>query len=60
MPMPPMSKRCHKGDTAAGSQLGSMCECGRRASRWTGLTPEFHGCDKTAVHSENVENFAVR
>ena len=42
------------------SQLGSMCECGRRTSRWIGLTPKVHGCDKTGVHSEYVENFAVR
>src|SRR6202171_6740464 len=37
-----------------------MCECGRRTSGWIGLIPEVHGCDKTAVHSEYVENFAIR
>ena len=37
-----------------------MCECGRRTSGWIGLIPEVHGCDKTAVHSEYVENLAVR
>src|SRR5271154_7461162 len=36
-----------------------MCECGRRTSGWIGLIPEVHGCDKTAVHSEYVENLAV-
>jgi hypothetical protein len=37
-----------------------MCECGRRTSGWIGLIPEVHGCDKTAIHSEYVENLAVR
>jgi hypothetical protein len=44
----------------ANSQLGSMCECGRRTSGWIGLIPEVHGCDKTAVRTEYVENLAVR
>src|SRR5258708_33857014 len=47
------------GSTVDG-QLGSMRECGRRTSSWIGLIPEVHGCDKTAVHSEYVENLAVR
>src|SRR4029077_1981650 len=46
--------------STAGSQLGSMCECGRRTSSWIGLTPKVHGRDKAGVHSEYVENFAVR
>src|SRR5260221_12031456 len=37
-----------------------MCECGRRTCGWIGLIPEVHGCDKTAVHCEYVENLAVR
>jgi len=37
-----------------------MCECGRRTSGWIGLIPEVHGCDETAIHSEYVENLAVR
>ena len=42
------------------SQLGSMCECGRRTSGCIGLIAEVHGCDKTAVHGEYVDNLAVR
>jgi hypothetical protein len=37
-----------------------MRECGRRTSGWIGVTLKIHGCDKTGVHSEDVENFAVR
>src|SRR5580692_12317260 len=37
-----------------------MCECDRRARSCTGLIPEVHGCDKTAIDSEYVENLAVR
>src|SRR5258708_9684012 len=37
-----------------------MCECGRRTSGWIGVIPEVHGCDKTAVHSEYVQNLAIR
>ena len=36
------------------------CECGSRTTGRIGLIPEVHGCDKTAVHSEDVENFTVR
>ena len=39
---------------------GSMCECGRRTSSCVGLIPKVHGCDKTGIHGEYVENFAVR
>src|SRR5215470_12009552 len=46
--------------STAGSQLGSMFECGRRTSSWIGLIPKVHGCDKTGVHGEYVENFAIR
>src|ERR1700722_12884057 len=42
------------------SQLGSMCECGGRTSGRISLIPQVHGCDKPAVHSEYVENLAVR
>ena len=38
--------------STAGSQLGSMCECGRRTSSWIGLTLKVHGRDKTGVHHE--------
>jgi hypothetical protein len=48
---------CH---ATADNQSGSMCECGRRISGWIGLIPEIHGCDKTAVHTEYVDNLAVR
>lgn len=37
-----------------------MCESGSRSTSRIGLIPEVHGCDKTVVHSEDVENFAVR
>src|SRR5215831_564899 len=40
--------------------LRSMRECGRGTGTWIGLTPEVHGGDKTGVHGEYVENFAVR
>jgi hypothetical protein len=45
---------------SADSQLESMYECGRRTSGWIGLIPEVHCRDKTAVHSEYVQNLAVR
>lgn len=45
--------------STAGSLLGSMCKCGRRTSSWVRLTPEVHGCDKTGVQREYVENLAV-
>src|ERR1700674_1368951 len=32
----------------------------RQTSGWIGLTPEVHCRDKTAVHSEYVQNLAVR
>ncbi len=37
-----------------------MYECGRRTSGWIGLIPEVHCRDKTAVHSEYVQNLAIR
>ena len=37
-----------------------MWERGRGTSSWIGLIPKFHGCYKTGVHSEYVENFAIR
>src|ERR1700737_4444817 len=37
-----------------------MYECGRRTSGWIGLIPDVHCRDKTAVHSEYVQNLAVR
>jgi hypothetical protein len=43
-----------------GGQLGSMYECGRPTGGCIGLIPEVHGCDKIALHSEYVENLAVR
>jgi hypothetical protein len=45
---------------AADSELGSMCESGRRISASIGVIPEVHGCDKTAAHGEYMENLAVR
>src|SRR5580698_2162497 len=36
-----------------------MAECGRRTG-CIGLIPEVHGCDKTALYGENMENLAVR
>jgi hypothetical protein len=42
------------------SQLGSMCECGRRTSDRIGLISKVHGCNETAVHGEYVENLAIR
>jgi hypothetical protein len=54
LPVNPQSRLVHD------SQLGSMCECGRRTSTWIGLIPKIHSCDKTGVQNEYVENFAVR
>src|SRR5215471_14811352 len=37
-----------------------MSECGRRTGSCIGLISEIHGCNKTALHSEYVENLGVR
>src|SRR6185437_5265389 len=37
-----------------------MCECGGRARRAIASVAKLHGCDKTVVHREYVDNFAVR
>ena len=42
------------------SRSGSTCECGGRTTGGIGVIPEVHGGDKAAIHSEYVENFAVR
>src|SRR5215469_9307314 len=44
----------------AASESGSMCECRRWTSAGIGLIPKVHGCDKTGVDREYMENFAVR
>src|SRR2546430_2115568 len=52
----PLPRRSRHVDAAVGaldSQLGSTSGC-------IGLIAEVHGCDKTAVHGEYVENLAVR
>src|SRR5665213_681911 len=46
--------------SSADSQLGSMCECSRRASTRIGLIPEIHGRDETTLHSEHMNDLAVR
>lgn len=37
-----------------------MCEGNRRTGGWSGLISEVHGCDKTVVDGECVDNFGVR
>jgi hypothetical protein len=41
------------------SQLGSMCECGRRTGDRIGLISKVHGCDETAVHGEYITAFSL-
>jgi hypothetical protein len=34
-------------------------QCGRRSSNCTGLIPDVHGCDKTALYGVYVDNLPV-